>query len=145
MFVARFLCGLSSGNGFVSAIMYTGEISPANIRGTLTCMLLVSTKTGMALEWTIGPFLSMRDLALVSLSMPILFVVCMAWLPESPYHLMRRGRHQEAIKVLAQLRGTTDVSEEACAIEKSVKTDLANDTGFWELVSVSGNRRCVIL
>ncbi|XP_076248619.1 facilitated trehalose transporter Tret1 [Calliopsis andreniformis] len=145
LYVGRIILGLSSGNGYISVVMYIGEISPAKIRGVLTSMLTVSTKIGMLLGWIIGPFLSFRDLPLVSLTFPILFLVCMIWLPESPYHLMRRGKHQEAINSLSQLRGTMAVSEETEIIEKTVKVDLANDTGLWELLSVSGNRRALIV
>ncbi|XP_043248338.1 facilitated trehalose transporter Tret1-like [Colletes gigas] len=143
LYVGRFLCGSSIGFGYVAVMMYTGEISPASVRGTLTLVLVVSVKIGILIEWTIGPFLRVKDLALLSLCLPILFVVNAVWLPESPYHLMRRGRHQEAIESLAKLRGVTDVSEEAGIIEKSVKIDLANDTGLWELLSVSGNRKAL--
>lgn len=141
LYIARLACGLSTGSGYVSTMMYVGEISPARIRGILTSALTVASKFGVLIEWTIGPFLSVRNLALVSLTLPIIFVSSIVWLPESPYHLMRRGRHQEAIETLARLRGTTNVAEEASIIEKSVKIDLENDTGLRELLTVSGNRK----
>lgn len=143
LIMGRFVCGLSNGFGYISATMYIGEISPANIRGILTSSLTVAAKFGLSVGWTIGPFLSVRDFALVSSLMPVLFFASLVSLPESPYHLMRRGRHQEAIKSLAQLRGSVDISKEADIIEKSIKFDLANDSGLWELISVSGNRKCV--
>lgn len=139
----RFSYGLSTGYGYISATVYMGEISPADIRGILTSTLTIASKLGVFIEWTIGPFLSLRDLALVSSLAPILFFFSVLWLPESPYQLMRCGRHHQAIKSLMQLRGNTDVSIEADAIEKSVKLDLANDTGLRELLSVSGNRKWV--
>ncbi|XP_054012729.1 facilitated trehalose transporter Tret1-like isoform X1 [Hylaeus anthracinus] len=145
LYIARFFHGLSSSCGYVVCMMYTGEISPASIRGVLTAALTVFGKIGVSFEWTIGPFLTVMELAMTSLSLSILFVVCTLWIPESPYHLMRRGRHQEAIHTLAQLRGTTNVSEEATAIEKSVELDLANDTGLRELLCVSGNRKAIIV
>ncbi|XP_017754372.1 PREDICTED: facilitated trehalose transporter Tret1-like [Eufriesea mexicana] len=145
LILGRFVCGLSQGIGYTSATMYVGEISPADIRGILTSMLTVATKFGMFVVWTIGPFLSVRDLALVSSLIPVLFFVSLASLPESPYHLMLRGRHQEAIKSLMQLRGSGDVSKEADIIDKSIKIDLTKDTGLWELISVSGNRKALIV
>ncbi|XP_017754394.1 PREDICTED: facilitated trehalose transporter Tret1-like [Eufriesea mexicana] len=143
LIVGRFICGLSTGFGYTSATMYIGEISPADIRGILTSTLTVAAKFGLSVSWTIGPFLSVRDFALVSSLIPVLFFASSISLPESPYHLMRCGRHQEAIKSLMQLRGSKDVSKEADIIDKSIKFDLANNTGLWELISVSGNRKAL--
>ncbi|KZC08289.1 Facilitated trehalose transporter Tret1 [Dufourea novaeangliae] len=143
LYVGRFICGISSGSGYVSVVMYMGEISPARIRGILTSALTVAVKIGLLIEWIIGPFLSTRNLALVSMSLPIVFVLSIVWLPESPYHLMRRGKHQEAIQTLARIRGTMNVSVEAENMEKSVKIDLENDTGLRELLTVSGNRKAL--
>ncbi|XP_076649218.1 uncharacterized protein LOC143356989 [Halictus rubicundus] len=145
LYIARLACGLSTGSGYTSVIMYTGEISPARIRGILTSALTLAAKFGIFFEWSIGPFLSVRDLALTSMSLPILFALAVIWVPESPYHLMRRGRYDEAVQNLARLRGTKDVVEEAKLIEKSVKVDLASDTGLRELVTVSGNRKALIV
>ncbi|XP_033328311.2 facilitated trehalose transporter Tret1 [Megalopta genalis] len=143
LYVARIVAGLSTGSGYVSCIMYTGEISPARIRGILTSALTVAAKFGLFLEWTIGSFLSVRDLALASASLPILFALAAIRLPESPYHSMRRGKRERAIRTLARLRGTADVAEEVERMEKSVKMDLANDTGPRELVAVPGNRKAL--
>lgn len=125
--------------------MYLGEISPANIRGYLVSMLVVVAGIGTLIEFIIGPFLSMKNLALVSLASPCLFVITFIWVPESPYHLMRRNARQKAINSLAQLRGKKDVCKEANSIEEAVKIDLTNETGFREILFVPGNRRYKIL
>ncbi|XP_026672317.1 facilitated trehalose transporter Tret1-like [Ceratina calcarata] len=145
LIIGRFICGISNGHGYVSAHMYIGEISPANIRGILTSALTVASKFGLFTEWVVGPFLSVRDLALVSCTLPILFFAALIWFPESPYHLMRHGKHDEAVTVLVQLRGTVDVSKEVDTIEKYIKIDLANNNGLWELLSVSGNRKALLV
>lgn len=121
--------------------MYLGEISPPDVRGILGSMLTVAAKLGALIEFAIGPFLSVRNLALVSLMAPFLFVASFIWLPESPYQLMRRGDRQKAIESLVQLRGKEDVCKEVDNIERSVKADLANETGFREILFVPGNRR----
>ncbi|KMQ90295.1 sugar transporter erd6-like 6 protein [Lasius niger] len=125
--------------------MYLGEISPADIRGHLTSMLTVAVKLGTLMEYVIGPFLSVQDLALVSLIGPCLFVVIFIWLPESPYHFLRHNDRQKAINSLVQLRDKEDIHEEINNIERSVKADLANESGFRELLFVPGNRRAVII
>jgi len=124
-----------------STAMYLGEISPADIRGNLASMLTVAVQLGVLIEYIIGSFLSVRNLALISLAGPCLFVVLFIWLPESPYHFMRCDAKQKAINSLVQLRGNEDVFKEVDRIEQSVKTDLANKAGFCELLFVPGNRK----
>ncbi|KYN04151.1 PREDICTED: facilitated trehalose transporter Tret1-like [Cyphomyrmex costatus] len=144
LYISRFLSGVAMGMIVTIAPMYFGEISPADIRGYLGTMLIVATKLGILIEFTIGPFLSVRNLALISLMGPCLFVVTFIWLPESPYYFMRCDAKQKAINSLVELRGTQDVYKEADTIEQSVKADLANKAGLRELLFVLGNRRALI-
>ncbi|XP_076760827.1 facilitated trehalose transporter Tret1-like [Xylocopa sonorina] len=145
LILGRFICGLSTGLGYVTSMMYVGEISPANIRGAMTGTLTVAAKFGLFVEWVIGPFLTVRHLAFASSLVPVLFFVSLLPFPESPYHFMRHGRRDKAITSLVQLRGTTDVSKEADTIEKFIKIDLNNSSGLCEILSVPGNRKALIV
>ncbi|XP_025264106.1 facilitated trehalose transporter Tret1-like isoform X2 [Camponotus floridanus] len=144
LYISRFLAGLSTGFTYTVTPIYIGEISPANIRGNFGSMLTVISKIGTTLEYVIGPFLSVKHLALVSLIGPCLFFVIFVWLPESPYHLMRRNAKEKALNSLVQLRGKEDVHEEIDTIERSVKIDLANKSNLRELFCIPGNRRALI-
>ncbi|XP_011873355.1 PREDICTED: facilitated trehalose transporter Tret1-like [Vollenhovia emeryi] len=144
LYISRFTSGLAMGISYAATPMYLGEISPADIRGNLGSMLTVAVKLGTSIEYIIGPFLSVRNLALVSSAVPCLFVIVFIWLPESPYQLMRCDAKEKAINSLVQLRGKEDVYKEADGIEQSVKNDLANEAGFRELLFVPGNRRALI-
>jgi len=141
LYISRFISGLAIGIIMSSTTMYLGEISPANIRGILASMMTVAMKVGYLIEYIIGPFLSVKNLALFSLAAPCLFAITFIWQPESPYHFMRCDAKQKAINSLIQLRGKEDVYKEADRIEQSVKADLANETGFRELLFVPGNRK----
>ncbi|XP_012532866.1 facilitated trehalose transporter Tret1 [Monomorium pharaonis] len=144
LYISRFTSGLGMGIAYSATPMYLGEISPADVRGNLGSLLTVAVKLGTSLEFVIGPFVSVRNLALISLVGPCLFVIAFIWLPESPYHLMRCDAKQKAINSLVQLRGKEDVHKEADSIEQSVKADLANEAGFHELLFIPGNRRALI-
>ncbi|XP_020283039.1 facilitated trehalose transporter Tret1-like [Pseudomyrmex gracilis] len=145
LYLSRCLSGIASGIAYSATPMYLGEISPPNIRGNLSSMLTVAAKLGTVIEYVIGPFLSVKNLALVSLTGPCLFIITFIWVPESPYQLMRRDNKQKAIKSLVLLRGKEDVYKEAESIERSVKTDLANKFGFREILFVPGNRRALLI
>ncbi|XP_039309366.1 facilitated trehalose transporter Tret1 isoform X2 [Solenopsis invicta] len=141
--VSRFISGIAVGIVFTATPMYSGEISPADVRGIVGSMLSVAVNLGISIEFMIGPFLSVRNLALVSLAGPCLFVITFIWLPESPYYFIRRDDKQKAINSLVQLRGKKDVYKEADSIEQSVKADLANKASFRELLFIPGNRRAL--
>ncbi|KAG7187606.1 hypothetical protein KM043_016669 [Ampulex compressa] len=145
LYISRLLSGVGLTTMYVVFPMYLGEIAPAHARGTLTAMLTVAAKTGQLLEYSMGPFLSVRNLALVSLTLPIVFLATCIWLPESPYHLMRRGNKEEATRSLVAFRGTENVGEELRRIEQSVKADLHNESGPKELLTVRSNYRALII
>lgn len=145
LYVSRLISGLAVSIAYSATPMYLGEISPPDIRGILASMLTVAAKIGTSIEYIIGPFLSVKNLCFVSLVWPCLFVVSFIWLPESPYHLIRRGARQNAIKSLIELRGKEDVYKEMDSIERFVKADMTNKISFREILCVPGNRRAIII
>ncbi|XP_066603066.1 facilitated trehalose transporter Tret1-like [Prorops nasuta] len=144
-YISRFISGISAGISYSVTPIYLGEISPAKQRGLFTSILTVAAKLGAILEYSMGPFLSVQKLALVSLIAPILFAATFVWLPESPYQLIRSMKHREAIDSLIKLRGKQDIFDEFDLIHKSVNEDLTNGTGFKELFCVPGNRKAMII
>ncbi|XP_014469965.1 PREDICTED: facilitated trehalose transporter Tret1-like [Dinoponera quadriceps] len=145
LYIARFICGVSFGIIYLITPVYLGEISPAKIRGILGMICVVSMKCGTLFAYVIGPFLSIRNFSFVCMTIPVLYVITfIRFMPESPYYLMRRNDRQKAVKALVQLRGNENVSKEADIIEQVVKIDLANETGFKEILFVPGNRRAML-
>lgn len=65
------------------------------------------------------------------------------FIPETPYFLVRQGRHDEAKKSLVRLRGKDDIAEELRFIEKSVASELENNGGLSEIVLIPGNRKAL--
>lgn len=135
------MSGIATGIGFSVMTVYLGEISPANIRGKLTSMIAMAVKFGTLIAYIIGPFLSVQNFALISLTNPCLFVIAFIWVPESPYYFLRRNDKQKAINSFIQLRGKENIHEEINNIEQAVKADLMNESGFRELFLVPKNRR----
>lgn len=138
LYLSRIISGLALGIAYTVTPMYLGEISPPKIRGNLISMLTVAVQMGIAIEYAIGPFLSVKNLALMS---PCLFIAVFLWVPESPYYLMLRNNKMRAIKSLVQLRGKEDVYKEADRIQGSMNANVAKNSGFRELLFVPSNRR----
>ena len=53
----------------------------------------------------------------------LLFGVAMLFLPETPRWLMRKGRHQEAERVLRRVYGRNDVTRELAELEESKQAE----------------------
>lgn len=76
-----------------------------DLRGALCALNELFLAAGFVTAYAAGPYLSYRDLIFVCIIMPTCFLIIFFWMPESPYHLLAKGKRQEAIKTLRWLRG----------------------------------------
>nr|XP_033333580.1 facilitated trehalose transporter Tret1-like isoform X2 [Megalopta genalis] len=111
LYIARVLLGVGVGISYTANPMYISEVSDVNIRGALGTLTAVNVFTGSLLTCSIGPWVSYRVLAAVLLLIPILFVACFAWFPETPHFLVTKGCRTEASRSLAFFKGIRDVNE----------------------------------
>jgi SP family facilitated glucose transporter-like MFS transporter 8 len=74
---------------------------------------------GFLFEYCVGPYVTYTHLAIVTGCVPVMFAVSFALFPESPYHLLAKGRREEAAKALQWLRGQSraGVQEELDTIQ----------------------------
>lgn len=145
LYVARFMCGLTSGLCYTVIPMYIGEIASDKIRGGLTVMLTIIVKTGVLLVYFIGPLVTFSQLAFLGLIPPVVFLLTVSWLPETPYYLLGENRSDEAFKNLSKLRGHANVHEELDEMALSVKKSQENKAEFKELLQAGGNRKALII
>jgi len=99
--------------------MYLREISTPELRGTLTILMPAAANTGNLLMYILGSLLPWRLTTLPGAMIPLLPIVLVYFLPETPVWLLARGRREEAEKNLCSLRGLTSsqVHEELKALE----------------------------
>ncbi|KAG9035782.1 hypothetical protein FRB95_010550 [Tulasnella sp. JGI-2019a] len=108
--VGRFVAGL--GVGALSAIvpLYNGEAAPKKIRGAMLVFYQLQIIMGLFLSYVIDLAThsikgsgSWRIPVGLQLVWGVVLFVGMLLLPESPRHLLGRGREDEALKVVASL------------------------------------------
>ncbi|PSN57531.1 hypothetical protein C0J52_01616 [Blattella germanica] len=104
LFIARFLMGLTFGGIIVFKPMYVAEIAEDSVRGALVSFLPLICNVATLFTFALGPFVSIRTLALICLIAPIIFIFAMYWLPETPTYLISKGRIQEATKSMLWFR-----------------------------------------
>lgn len=107
-YVSRFLVGLGTGCVFSVIPLYVAEISQVENRGFTSMFLGLMITSAQVCVFIIGPYISIRTLAIITLIPLILFIVIFGlFVPESPYFLVLNGDYSEAEKSLAKLRQTS--------------------------------------
>jgi len=114
--LARFLSGVAVGAASVVSPAYIAEISPAPLRGRLTALnqlgvvigIFVALLSDDLVAWWAGgieaPFWlglqAWRWMFLAEVVPALLLVLAALWIPESPRHLVAKGRDAEALAVM---------------------------------------------
>ena len=141
--IFRFVGGLGIGSAAVLSPLYIAEISPARIRGALVSVNQMAIVTGILLAYFInwvfagsGPS-NWRYMYATGAIPSVLFFLLLLRVPESPRWLVKRGREDEAGRVLTRV-GTA----EAAAREiHDIKETMALEKGSFGELFQPGFRR----
>ncbi|KAK9727493.1 Sugar transporter [Popillia japonica] len=149
IYVARFLAGIGSGIVSVGCAIYAAEIAEKDIRGKLTSTFAILKLAGSLLVLCVGPYASYNVLAIVCSSLPLLFVCTYAFMPESPYYLVKVKRNEEAERNLRILSSKSAddkfIERSLMEIEQSIEEDMKNKTTIWEFLSNKDYRAAILI
>lgn len=130
LFAGEFLCGLPWGAFSSSAVSYASDVTPVALRGYLT--------TYVNLCWIIGQILAAGILYRVldiesEWAYKIAFAIQWVWpiplfiaitlAPESPWFLVRKGRLEDAKRVVQRLARKGDTVDPAQTVAMMVRTN----------------------
>ncbi|XP_031771723.1 facilitated trehalose transporter Tret1-like [Apis florea] len=121
IYVARFLGGLSLGMVYSCYSLYLGEIANPTIRGALVAMGTTGLPIGNLLMSVMGAYLSMHTSALIALISCIVMIIIFVWLPESPYHLIKKKLDEKAKYSIQWYHRECDVEHEFKEMRKFVE------------------------
>lgn len=145
--------GLSGlGNGFNTATtpLWLCELLPAKRRGRdvstagnlIAFGIIIAYYFNIGLSYTTGPVQWRLPIAFQGVFI-ILQLIWTKFLPESPRWLIKHGRHEEAIDILAQLQGKDIPCDAPTVLEQKRLIDealaLENEGGPWKFSEVFQN------
>lgn len=128
--------------------IWTAELAPKHIRGTLGCTMQLACVLGSQLAFGIN--IPERVTWQLSLGAPILpaaiVVIFIFMFPESPRYVLQHEGSAAAEATLVRLRGTTEVSEEMAEIQTALVEAQAQDQVSWSVLwtDPSIRRRMII-
>lgn len=146
LYVARFMSGVAIGAISVAAPMYVGELAEPKIRGTLGTFFQLQITLGLLCEYILGG--SVKDfqiLALISSIVPVVFLFCFTFMPESPVFLTARGNHEQAKASLQWFRSDShNIDSELSAIKENLQASKDSGDNFRILSDIPSRRALVI-
>lgn len=102
---SRCVSGLALGGLSVLINAYVAELSDDDVRGMMSMSLNLAILLGQVVTVVLGYSLRYYTVAFINTLVPAAFVVFLVWLPESPSVLVLKGKDEQAMEVLLDLRG----------------------------------------
>ncbi|XP_067006167.2 facilitated trehalose transporter Tret1 [Anabrus simplex] len=141
LYCALALTGFSGGLLEAPVLTYVAEITQPHLRGMLSATSSMCVILGVFIQFFMGNFWYWRTVAAVNVAFPILAIIGLSFVPESPHWLVSKGRLPEAEKSLCWLRGWVDPShvreefahlvESLSASRKGAAGDSSSGRGSW--------------
>jgi sugar porter (SP) family MFS transporter len=162
--VARMVGGLGVGAALIIAPMYIAEIAPARVRGRLVSFNQLNIVVGISAAF-FSNYLILRlgqsDLALaqalgvgpwgwrwmlgVEAVPAVVYLLALAWVPESPRWLAMHGRRAEAHRVMERAAGRDQAAAELAGLERSLADETTAERGRFRDLLQPRLRRVMVI
>uniref|UniRef100_T1JHY0 Major facilitator superfamily (MFS) profile domain-containing protein n=1 Tax=Strigamia maritima TaxID=126957 RepID=T1JHY0_STRMM len=105
LYFGRIVSGVCVDITCLNTSVYVNEIASPQIRGTLGSWFQLFVNAGILIAYSLGSYVPWTYLALFSAVVPILFMIMMCFMHESPVWLLRQNNVEGAMQSLHFFRG----------------------------------------
>lgn len=146
--IARTVLGLAVGGAAVIVPLYLAEMAPTRIRGAVASLNQTLIILGVGLA-SLTNFLLQADAAWrtafgLGVVPAVLMLIGIAFMPETPRWLVRRGRPSDAMTVLRITRDSAEAEAELAEIERVERTG-SSKAGLGQILRTPWIRRLLLL
>lgn len=160
LFITRMIGGVGLGISLLVAPMYIAEFSPSKHRGFLVSFnqlnigigfLLAAISNTIVDSVVVNPEMKWRLMLGVTTIFPIIYIILLFFIPESPRWLIERKRDEEAKKIMAKAGGVEHSESEYVQIKQSMSngsTDKDEKISYgerWKILFSKPMRRIVVV
>ena len=117
---SRFFGGIGLGLTLSVTPVYLVEVTNLDLRGMLGVVPPLFTQAGILYTYVLGSFIDWRMLSLSGVSLGLIFIIAVWFIPESPLYLASKAKFESAEKSLAWLGREDD----SVKFFKEVQTDM---------------------
>ncbi|MGF1473080.1 MAG: sugar porter family MFS transporter [Rubrobacteraceae bacterium] len=139
LIVLRLVLGRGVGLASVVVPLYISEISPQQVRGSLTSLNQLMITAGILLAYitafALSPFDAWRLMLGLAIVPAILLFVGMYFMPESPRWLVEKGRVDQAREVLGRTRDDQAVEQEIQGLQEASRKSRGQQAGWNALLA----------
>ncbi|XP_022905450.1 facilitated trehalose transporter Tret1-like isoform X2 [Onthophagus taurus] len=151
IYAGRFFTGLAGGAFCIAAPLYTSEISENSIRGRLGSFFQLLLTVGILLAYTF-PLIKSNDISstlihtILCAIFPLIFGVVFFFQPETPVHLYKKGKIDEAEKSLRRLRGNAyNPKPELEQIKNAIEEEERMNKPFFESMKTPAAKKASLI
>ncbi|XP_044731600.1 facilitated trehalose transporter Tret1-like [Chrysoperla carnea] len=145
LYIAKILVGLGDGSSFTILPMFIGEIAEDDIRGKLGNCMTVMLDLGSLFLYCIAPWITIRQMSYVGMVFPILLVILLCFIYETPYYLLMKKKSDKARKSLRKYRGTNEIDEEFTEMSNIVEKQMSETSNWLDLYTNKAYFRAFII
>ncbi|HDV0606644.1 TPA: MFS transporter, partial [Acinetobacter baumannii] len=123
LIASRVILGLAVGGSTALVPVYLSEMAPTKIRGTLGTMNNLMVVTGILLAYIVNylftPFEAWRWMVGLAAVPAVLLLIGIAFMPESPRWLVKRGREDEAKDIMKITHDQENIEQELADMKEA--------------------------